>query len=340
MSQSRSDQDTQASQFEDNKHLVLLDTDIGDDIDDALALALALRSPEIELTGVTTVFGDTRLRARLAKHLLHVFERDDIPVAAGISVPMLARHRPSGVPQAAILAASDEQVISNCSGPELIIEKAMAYPGRLTLLCIGPLTNIATALQMEPHLFMAIRSIIMMGGTSGILWPEWNARSDARAAQIVLAAGIPITLLGWNITTRCQLRASDIERLRAHNTPRTRLLSELIAIWQQRRPRWQPAYPYLHDPLTFAALCAPELLRFEEMTARILVHGPLRGFMVPRLMNGPLVKCSGGYSSGKGQGVGDGEVVARFRPVGNAFLPISAFGWQTSSGRRHEYYQF
>lgn len=292
MSQSQFDQDTQASQCEDSKHLVLLDTDIGDDIDDALALALALRSPEIELTGVTTVFGDTRLRARLAKHLLHVFERDDIPVAAGIPAPMLTRHRPSGVPQAAILAANEEQGISNCSGPELIIEKAMTYPGRLILLCIGPLTNIATALLMEPHLFLAIRSIIMMGGTSGIPWPEWNVRSDARAAQIVLAAGIPVTLLGWNITTRCQLRASDLERLRDHNTPRTHLLSELVAIWQQHRPRWQPAYPYLHDPLTIAALCAPELLRFEEMTVRTLTHGPWRGFMVPRLMNGPLVQAA------------------------------------------------
>ena len=294
MSQSQFGQDMRVSQFESDKHLVLLDTDIGDDIDDALALALALRSPEIELIGVTTVFGDTHLRARLAKHVLQLFERNDIPVAAGISAPLQARHRPSGVAQAAILTtgANDEPAISKCSGPELIIEKAMAQPGRLTLLCIGPLTNIATALLIEPHLFMAIRSIVMMGGTSGIPWPDWNVRSDARAAQIVLAAGIPITMLGWNITSRCQLKAEDIQRLRNKNTPQTRLLSELIAIWQQHRPRWQPAYPFLHDPLTIAALCAPELLRFEEMTARTLTYGPLRGFMVPRLMNGPLVNAA------------------------------------------------
>ena len=294
MSQSQSDQDTRASQFENDKHLVLLDTDIGDDIDDALALALALRSQELELIGVTTVFGDTHLRAQLAKLVLHIFERDDIPVAAGIPTPMLVRHRPSSVPQAAILTTNTNYKlpISTCSGPELIIEKAMAYPGRLTLLCIGPLTNIATALQVEPHLFMAIRSIVMMGGTSGIPWPEWNVRSDARAAQIVLAAGIPITLLGWNITTRCRLKAEDIQRLRDKNTPQTRLLSDLITIWQQHRPRWQPAYPFLHDPLTIAAVCAPQLLRFQEMTARTLVHGPLRGFMVPRLMNGPLVNAA------------------------------------------------
>src|SRR6266550_6452337 len=104
MSQSPSNEVRQASQSDsDNKHLVLLDTDIGDDIDDALALALALRSPEIELLGVTTVFGDTRLRARLAAHVLRVFGHEDIPVAAGQQMPLMLRHRPSGVPQVAIL---------------------------------------------------------------------------------------------------------------------------------------------------------------------------------------------------------------------------------------------
>lgn len=292
MSQFQFDQGLSTGQFEGEKLPVLLDTDIGDDIDDALALALALRSPEIELIGVTTVFGDTLLRARLAKHLLHVFERNDIPVAAGISAPMLARHRPSGVPQAAVLTSGEEQAISDRSGPELIIEKALAHPGRLTLLCIGPLTNVATVLLKEPHLFLTIRSIVMMGGTSGLPFPDWNVRSDARAAQIVLAAGIPITLLGWNITTRCRMRAEDIERLRNKNTPQTRLLCDLIATWQQHRPRWHPPYPFLHDPLTIAALCAPDLLRFEEITVRALTQGPLRGFTVPRLMNGPLVRAA------------------------------------------------
>src|SRR5437588_12264280 len=103
MSQSQSDQGLQVSQFEGDKHLVLLDTDIGDDIDDALALALALRSPEIELQGITTVFGDTQKRAHLAAHILQVFGREDIPVAAGLQTPLQPRHPPSGVPQAAIL---------------------------------------------------------------------------------------------------------------------------------------------------------------------------------------------------------------------------------------------
>jgi purine nucleosidase len=275
------------------EHLpVLIDTDIGDDIDDAFALALALCSPEIDLQGVTTVFGDTHLRARLAKQLLRVFGRDDIPVAAGQSTPLQARHRPSGVPQAAILNACDNLLVSAYSGPELIVQKALAHPGQLTLLCFGPLSNVAIALKNEPRLFMAIRSIVMMGGTSGLPLPEWNVRSDARAAQIVLAAGIPVTLLGMNITMRCQLQPGDIERLRAQASPHIQFLYRLLSVWQRHRPRWHSPYPYLHDPLTIAALCAPHLFRFEEMTARVPVDGPLRGFMIPRYMDGPLVRAA------------------------------------------------
>ncbi len=280
------------SQFEKRPLDVLIDTDIGDDIDDALALAVALRSPEITVRAITTVSGDTRRRAQLAVHLLHTFERTDIPVAAGVQTPLQFRHRPADVPQAAILPANETYNISPLSGPELISEAALAYSGRLTLVCIGPLTNVATALIHAPHLFTAIRSIIMMGGSSGIPLPDWNVRSDAKAAQIVLAAGIPVTMLGLNITIRCQLRGCDIAQIHASNSPQAQLLSSLLSIWQRHRSRWHPRLPFLHDPLTIAALCKPELFTFHEMTARVLTRGPLRGFTVPRFMDGPLVRAA------------------------------------------------
>jgi purine nucleosidase/pyrimidine-specific ribonucleoside hydrolase len=298
MSQTPIDGTLEMYQSDPQKHSVLIDTDIGDDIDDALALALALRSPEIELRGVTTVFGDTQLRARLAAHLLHVFGRGDVPVAAGLRTPLQPRHRPSGVPQAAILDdCTGLPSLVSTPGPELIAQVAMAHHGRLTLLCLGPLTNVAAALSIEPRLFMAIGSIVMMGGSSGLPFPEWNVRSDAKAARTVLAAGIPVTMLGWNVTTRCQLREEDIERLQNDGSPQADLLSRLLAVWQRHRPRWHPRLPYLHDPLAVLALYSPELLQFEEMTARVLVHGPFQGYMIPRVLDGPLVHAAVGVDA-------------------------------------------
>lgn len=271
---------------------VLIDTDIGDDIDDALALALAVCSPEIELVGVTTVFGDTQRRARLAAHLLRVFGREDIPVAMGSGIPLQPRQRPSLVHQAGELDALTAQPpLSPLLGAEFIAQMAQTYRGKLTLLCIGPLTNVARAFVANPQLFLAVKRIVLMGGTSGLPFPEWNIRSDARAAQIVLGAGVPVTMIGWNITTRCRLHEHDIELLAGLATPQARLLSELITIWRAHRPWWHPAQPFLHDPLAVAALCRPELLRFAEMPVRVLAEGPLSGFMVAHF-NGPLVSAA------------------------------------------------
>ena len=293
MSQVSSRSQTGANQSSLRKHNILIDTDIGDDIDDALALALALCSPEIELLGVTTVFGDTQKRALLAAHVLRVFGREDIPVAAGQQMPLLLRHRPSGVPQAAMLdTCVTSYELSSYSGPELIIQAATTHHGNLILLCLGPLTNVATALIIEPRLFLAIRNIVMVGGTSGFPFPEWNVRSDAQAAKIVLASGIPVTLLGWNVTKRWQLRESDIEKLHYQNSPQTRLLSQLIAVWKRHHPRWHPHLPFLHDPLAIVVLCAPELFHFEVMTARVFTRGLFKGWMLPRIIDGPLVHAT------------------------------------------------
>ncbi len=296
MSQLPLDQTSSTDQSTSEKHTVLIDTDIGNDVDDALALALALRSPEIALCGVTTVFGDTRRRAQLAAHLVHTFEQDDIPIASGLETPMQPHGRPSGVAQAVVLNDCTEckatPLLSSNTAPELIVQTALAHHGHLTLLCLGPLTNVAKALSIEPDLFMAIKRIIMMGGTSSFPFPEWNVRNDPIAARMVLSAGIPVTMVGWNVTTQCQLRDEDLARLGCNGSPQTQLLSQLIATWQRHHPRWHPALPYLHDPLTIVALCAPLLLQFEEITTRMIVHGPFAGFMVPHMMNGPLVHAA------------------------------------------------
>lgn len=292
MCQSISQFASQTSQFS-QKHSIFIDTDIGDDIDDALALALALHSPELDIKGISTVFGDTQKRAHLAMHLLNSYGRNDIPVAAGIGMPLLLRHRPSGVPQAAILDKREKfQQLSALSGPDLLIKTALEHRKELTVLCLGPLTNIAAGLAREPQLFMVIRNLIVMGGTSGIPFPEWNIRSDAKAAQIVLGSGIPVTLLGWNVTTQCQMQERDLACFQANTKPQVQLLYKLLRVWQRHRPAWHPALPYLHDPLAVLALYAPELFRFENMTAHIETRNPFRGYMVPRILDGPLVHAA------------------------------------------------
>ncbi len=275
-----------ASQSNREKHIVILDTDIGDDIDDALALALALKSPEIDLRGITTVFGDTKRRAQLAKHILHVFGREDIPVAIGVGKPLEQRHSPSNVAQAEILRNKlyDEAAFNTYSGPEFIIQQAFEHPKELTLVCIGPLTNVALALLIQPDISKAIRRIVMMGGSSGIPLPERNVSSDVKAAHMVLSSGIPITLIGLNVTVRCQLRTSDIEQLQENTSPQAQLLYRLLTIWQQHSPRFRSKRPFLHDPLTITSICVPELLEFRDMRVQVSERGPLRGFMMPHIV--------------------------------------------------------
>ncbi len=294
----------EAVQSDKEKHIIVLDTDIGDDIDDALALALVLNSPEIDLQGITTVFGDTQKRAQLARHILSTFGREDIPIAIGFGKPLQQRHPPSGVTQAAILGDKlyNEDTFSALSGPEFIVQQALKHTGKLTLVCIGPLTNVALALLIEPRISTAIRSVVMMGGSSGLPLPEWNVRSDVKAAHMVLGSGIPITLIGLNVTTRCQLRKQDIEQLRKSTTARAQLLYQLVTLWQQHRPRWHPSLPYLHDPLTIAALCVPELLTWQDTPVQVIMRGPFEGFMMPRILGGQTVRAAVGVQAKDARG--------------------------------------
>ena len=271
---------------------VFVDTDIGDDIDDALALALLLCSPEVSVVGISTVFGDTYLRARLATYLLQIYGCSSIPVAAGQSQPLLLRHPPSGVCQSSVLPADFAPPINPLSGPELLIQTAQQYPGQLTLLCLGPLTNIALALQQEPELGSLLRQVFFMGGTSQLWWPDWNVRSDAEAAHLLLEARLPITMIGLNVTISCHLQRSDIKKLHEANNPCLQLLSRLVAAWQENQPWWRSRLPYLHDPLVVAALCAPQHFRFAPLSVRVLTQGPLAGWTLPGWLSGPIVRAA------------------------------------------------
>ena len=247
---------------------IILDTDIGDDIDDALALALALQSPELDVRAVTTVIDDTETRTRLAWKELGLYGRHDVPVATGASEPLLDPVRTTRAPQFEVLTEADTvPAAARRRAADLIIDTLMASPQPIALVPIGPLTNIALALKGEPRIKPKIARIVLMGGAFHMLQQEYNIWRDRVAAEIVFSSGVPITAVGLDVTTRCKLEGADLARLRAADNPASRFLVKLIELWQNGHAG---QYPTLHDPLAVAVAFQPNLV--ETQLGRVQVE--------------------------------------------------------------------
>jgi inosine-uridine nucleoside N-ribohydrolase len=249
---------------------VLVDTDIGTDIDDAFALALVARSPELKLLGVTTVSGDTRARARLAAKLLWVAGLRSVPVAAGVP------GKPLPIEQA--------RWAKGFRSPELLREDAVAFlkseilrqPGKITLIAIGPLTNLGALLKSDPALAGKIKRIVMMGGSiahgyDGDRRPvaEYNVASDPSAAQVVFSSGVRILMCPLDVTAMLQLRHAARHRIFTELTPLTNALTLLYHLWNQRTPT-------LFDPMAVAMVMEPSLCRTQPLAIRVDAQGYTR----------------------------------------------------------------
>lgn len=258
---------------------IILDTDIGTDVDDCLALALILASPELSLTAVTTVYGDTLLRGRMVLKLLALRGVTGVPVAAGAEKPLLGRvpvywegHEGQG-----LLAPEDEGVCpSQERAADLIVRTVLAHPGEITLVAIGPLTNVALAMLLEPRLAGALAGLTIMGGVVGgagalhLPWTEHNFRSDPEAAAIVLASGAAIRIVPLDVTTQVRIRPHDVARIRAVGDPFHCAVADQI----ERYPRYQQrGWTYLHDPLAVATLIEPALVTWAPAHAVIETGG-------------------------------------------------------------------
>jgi inosine-uridine nucleoside N-ribohydrolase len=242
---------------------IIIDTDIGDDIDDAFAIALALRSPDIQILGVTTTFGDTETRAKLVDRLLGEAGRTDIPVAAGVPT------KPKSVLTQRIFAEGGRFARkSHPSAVEFILDQIKRNPGDVTLVCIGPLFNVGTAIERDPATFRRLKRIVMMGGSIKRGYgdpyaaptppePEWNIVNDIPSAQKLFAAGVPIYMMPLDST---QLKMDETKRnfLFRKATPLTEALSALYFEWGQQTPT-------LFDPMTIAFIDEPELCPVQPM---------------------------------------------------------------------------
>lgn len=261
---------------------IILDTDIGTDPDDCLALALVLASRELELVALTTVYGDVAVRARIALKLLRLRGAPGaLPVAMGADRPLgrqpvyWAGHEGQG-----LLEPGDETPQpSKQHAVDLIVDTVMARPGEITLVAIGPLTNVALAFLREPRVAGSLAGLVVMGGVVGgahalhLPWTEHNFRSDPEAAQIVLQAvppGVPLTIVPLDVTTQVRIRLPDLASLRGAGDAYHQAVAGQVALYP---PFIQRGWGYLHDPLAVAALIEPSLVTLEPLRAVVDTGG-------------------------------------------------------------------
>ena len=247
---------------------VILDTDIGDDIDDAFALALALRSPELQILGFTTTFGDTETRAKLLDRFLAEVGRPDIPVAAGAPTPPKTTLTQRRYAEGGHFAKP-----SHRDAATFLLEQIRRYPGQITLIAIGPLMNLGAAIDKDPSTFGKLKRVIIMGGSIkrgyGDLGfgppqppqPEWNILNDISSARKLFASEVPLFVMPLDAT---QLKLDEVKRafLFSQGTPLTDTLTLLYHQWGQETPT-------LFDPMTIAFLVNPALCPVQPMHIRV-----------------------------------------------------------------------
>ena len=246
---------------------VVLDTDIGTDVDDAFALAMVVQTEGLELKAVTTVSGNTQARARVAAKMLASAGLGSVPVAAGVSsdeaAPAQCRWA-EGFSSASLVA---EPAV------ELLKQSIDRERGRMVIIAIGALTNIASLLQQHPETKERIKEIVLMGGSlrhgytvgSGQT-RESNIASDVNAARVVLSSGIPIRMAPLDVTAQLQMDEAHLAKLFAHRTPLIESLHALYLLWGQ-------PVPTLHDPMAVSLLTDPALCETKALAIRVTDDG-------------------------------------------------------------------
>lgn len=284
---------------------VIFDTDFAvPPQDDGMALILALKSPELKILGVTTVAGNQTVQQSTADALrvLEIAKRADIPVYRGFYRPLVheksdyATHvhgkwwsdDPAAPPPGGFAKKQAEKE----SALDFIVRTVDENPGQITIVAIGPLTNIAAAIRQEPGFAAKVKRIVIMGGAvayleggGGNVTPnaEFNFWVDPEAAQAVIRSGIPCELTPLNVTRKTAFTKSDYERVIAANTPLTNLIKERMGLFFAKQP---DAKPQMYDQLTVASLIDPALVKAQYLFVDIdIAHGPDYGASIgfPRI---------------------------------------------------------
>jgi pyrimidine-specific ribonucleoside hydrolase len=262
---------------------IIIDTDPG--VDDALAILLALRSPELKVEAITPVAGNVPLDYTLpnALRLVEIAGRPDVPVAAGASHPLVRNlitaahvHGNNGLAGVEFPAPKIKPVAE--SATEIIRRLVRANPGEITIVAVGPLTNIAIVLRADPELAAMIKSIVIMGGSlsGGNATPaaEFNLYADPEAGRIVFDAGVPLTMVGLDVTRKVLFTPEHLKILQAGKTPWADAAARIMAATIEHLNRGpHPMLEAMHDPLTVANLIDPGILTLKDYYVEVETQG-------------------------------------------------------------------
>lgn len=263
---------------------ILLDTDPG--IDDACAILLALASPEVSLEGLSVVHGNCSLdqATRNSLSVLELVNAAHMPVAKGCELPLVQpsllapeTHGDTGLGYAQLPEPRARPIGQHAV--DFLIEKILSSPGDMTLVAIGPLTNVALAIRQEPRIVEVIQELIIMGGAiryegNTTALAEFNTYVDPHAAHIVYHAGIPTTLVPLDVTYQCILTPSDVSRLQEVDSPITNFIAEATRFYMEFHDEYQKmAGCVINDPLALALTFAPELCTYQELPVDVDISG-------------------------------------------------------------------
>lgn len=264
----------------EQKVKVLFDTDIGSDIDDAVALAYLLSQPRCDLLGVTTVTGEPELRAEMASAMCVHVGRDDIPVHAGCPQAMLIEMRQKQAPQARALGERPRQrVFAPDTAVEFLRETIRAHPGEVTLLATGPMTNVGLLFATAPEVPAMLKQLVLMCGRFfERMQGEWNAIGDPHATAIAYGAGCQSrppshVSCGLDVTTRCRLGVDECRKRFAAKVLEP--VRDFAEVWFGRADQIT-----FHDPLTAACLFEPDLCTYRQGKVRVSLAEPTMGWTV------------------------------------------------------------
>ena len=275
---------------------ILIDTDPG--IDDAMAIFYALASPELEVVALTTVFGNchTDVATVNALRLLDIAERPDIPVVEGAVAPLVMPYRGPVAfvhgtdGQGDVFLPPSSRAPLPTTAAQFIVDTVLADPDEITIVLLGPFTNMALAMMLCPGLTQHVKQIVVMGGaafTSGNASPasEANVLNDPEAADIVFGADCPIVMAGLDVTHRITMTDDDLARFAAIDNPRAQHLAAIMPHYVRFYLERNGVHGiYVHDSTTISYLLAPELFSWRELPVRVDTgHSVCRGRTLPAL---------------------------------------------------------